>query len=180
MDLPRGAPKTKIWYQSTLDFAQHPNYAKALAAHFRKIAPVHGPRSFSMAELAILGIIYPPPRSSADPSSIRALSIRPLFELYWRQRRRTLSLLPSASLFFQSYVVWQRSQWSQCRGLVFVRRQRAPQRLASLPSINTSFLISKSRSRSTNGKTVLVAYISSTAIPLRRSSMQNFQSQARI
>lgn len=28
----------KIWYQSTLNFAQHPNYAKALAAHFKRIA----------------------------------------------------------------------------------------------------------------------------------------------
>lgn len=28
----------KIWYQSTLNFAQHPNYEKALAAHFRRVA----------------------------------------------------------------------------------------------------------------------------------------------
>ena len=28
----------KIWYQSTLDFSQHPNYAKALAEHFKKVA----------------------------------------------------------------------------------------------------------------------------------------------
>jgi hypothetical protein len=133
----------KIWYQSTLDFAQHPNYAKALAAHFRKIASSEDRQLGHGEGPRFLGIIYPPPRSSAHPSSIRPLSIQPLFELYWRQRRRTLtplSLLPSASPFFQSYVVWQRSQWSQCRGLVFVRRQRAPQRLASLISINTSFL----------------------------------------
>jgi Asp/Glu/hydantoin racemase len=28
----------KIWYQSTLNFAHHPNYEKALAAHFKRIA----------------------------------------------------------------------------------------------------------------------------------------------
>lgn len=28
----------KIWYQSTLSFAQHPNYEKALAAHFKRVA----------------------------------------------------------------------------------------------------------------------------------------------
>lgn len=28
----------KLWYQSTLNFAQHPNYEKALAAHFRRVA----------------------------------------------------------------------------------------------------------------------------------------------
>jgi Asp/Glu/hydantoin racemase len=28
----------KIWYQSTLDFAYHPNYEQALAAHFHKVA----------------------------------------------------------------------------------------------------------------------------------------------
>ncbi|CAM2187633.1 allantoin racemase [Paraburkholderia sacchari] len=28
----------KIWYQSTLNFAQHPNYEKALASHFDKVA----------------------------------------------------------------------------------------------------------------------------------------------
>ena len=33
-----GVPQMKIWYQSTLDFSQHPNYATALADHFRKIA----------------------------------------------------------------------------------------------------------------------------------------------
>jgi len=28
----------KIWYQSTLNFAHHPNYAKALGAHFKRVA----------------------------------------------------------------------------------------------------------------------------------------------
>jgi Asp/Glu/hydantoin racemase len=28
----------KIWYQSTLNFAHHPNYEKALAAHFKRVA----------------------------------------------------------------------------------------------------------------------------------------------
>ena len=36
MDLPRGAPKMKIWYQSTLAFAQHPNYAKSTGSTLRK------------------------------------------------------------------------------------------------------------------------------------------------
>jgi allantoin racemase len=33
-----GESLMKIWYQSTLDFAHHPNYERALAAHFKKVA----------------------------------------------------------------------------------------------------------------------------------------------
>jgi len=86
----------KIWYQSTLDFAQHPNYAKALAAHFQKIARsetavlLHGRVGDHRNHLPASEII-------GSPSSIRALSIRPLFELYWRQRRRTQTPFFAAS-----------------------------------------------------------------------------------
>ena len=71
----------KIWYQSTLDFAQHPNYAKALAAHFRKIAGsrtavlLHGrvgdPRNHLPAS-EIIGspVVY---QSVVDPAFIRAV-----------------------------------------------------------------------------------------------------------
>jgi hypothetical protein len=119
MDVTRGAPKMKIWYQSTLDFAQHPNYTKALAAHFRKIASsgtlvlLHGRTGDLWNHLPASEII-------GSPLFTRVLSILSLSELYWRRRRRTrtlLSLLLSVSPFSRSYVVWQRSQWSQCRRL---------------------------------------------------------------
>lgn len=41
-----------IWYQSTLDCAQHPNYAKALAAHFGKIALLASEEANSGAMIA--------------------------------------------------------------------------------------------------------------------------------
>jgi Asp/Glu/hydantoin racemase len=71
----------KIWYQSTLDFAQHPNYTKALAAHFRKIASsgtlvlLHGrtgdPRNHLPAS-EIIGspVVY---QSIVNPVFIRAV-----------------------------------------------------------------------------------------------------------
>jgi hypothetical protein len=119
----------KIWYQSTLDSAQHPNYANALAAHFRKIAVsgtavlLHGrvgdPRNHLLAS-EIIGspVVY---QSVVDAAFIRAVLASE------EANSDALSLLPSASPFFQSYVVWQRSQWSQCRRLASSRRQRGLQ-----------------------------------------------------
>jgi allantoin racemase len=71
----------KIWYKSTLVFAQHPNYAKALAAHFRKIAAsrtavlLHGrvgdPRNHLPASEIIGSPVFY--QSVVDPAFIRAV-----------------------------------------------------------------------------------------------------------
>jgi allantoin racemase len=73
----------KIWYQSTLDFAQHPNYARALAAHFSKIASagtevmLHGRNQsgalgLNAAEIIASPIVY---HSIVDPAFVRAALI---------------------------------------------------------------------------------------------------------
>jgi len=69
----------KIWYQSTLDFAQHPNYGKALAAHFGKIAG-SGTVVLLHGSVGNPGLIYPlrdrltiVSHSVVDSSIIRAL-----------------------------------------------------------------------------------------------------------
>jgi hypothetical protein len=71
----------RIWYQSTLDFAQHPHYASALAAHFRKIASpgtqvlLHGRNQGGAASLTAADIINSPIvyHSIVDPASVRAV-----------------------------------------------------------------------------------------------------------
>lgn len=61
-----GESIVKIWYQSTLDFAHHPNYEQALDAHFRKIASngtevlLKGRRRGSDADLPASDIIGSP------------------------------------------------------------------------------------------------------------------------
>ena len=119
----------KIWYQSTLDFAQHPNYAKAMAAHFRKIAgsrtPVllHGRAGDPRNHLPASEIIGSPVfyQSVVDPAFIRAV---PASE---EANSDAFMAASFSEPFFQSYVVWQRSQWSQCRRLASSRRQRGLQ-----------------------------------------------------
>lgn len=66
----------KIWYQSTLDFAHHPNYERALTAHFRKIASsgtkvvLHGRTAGPGNQLAASEIIGSPVvyKSVVDPA----------------------------------------------------------------------------------------------------------------
>lgn len=70
----------KIWYQSTLNFEQHPNYAKALAAHFRAIASpgtevaLHGRtmggEGLSAAEIINSPIVY---HSIVEPAFVQGV-----------------------------------------------------------------------------------------------------------
>jgi Asp/Glu/Hydantoin racemase len=76
-----GGTNMKIWYQSTLNFAHHPNYAKALAAHFQKIASpgtevlLHGREDGPGDQLAASDIIGSPVvyQHLVDPAFIRAV-----------------------------------------------------------------------------------------------------------
>ena len=71
----------KIWYQSTLDFSQHPNYAKALAEHFKKVASpgtevaLHGRSGGQGVKLDASDIIGSPIvyHSVVDPAFVKSV-----------------------------------------------------------------------------------------------------------